>query len=137
MKPSDIKKTLNKYLDRHYEVCDNRFYHVNTTELEYGQDIVLECHIVFDFDILACEKVFRRWAFANGLDKDSFGSAYKKPVYWSAEMAQDLQGFHGMDVTAELELLLVQEIANEIDRQIINDLLAINGNQIITPYRQD
>ena len=137
MKPIEIKKTLHKYLDKHYKVCDNKFYHADSSDLEYGQDIVLECHVVFDIDILACEKVFRRWAFANGLDKDSFGSAYKKPVDWSAEMAQDLQGFHGMDVTAELELLLVQEIANEIDRQIINDLLAINGNQNITPYRQD
>lgn len=52
-------------------------------------------------------------------------------------MVQDLQAFYYIDAEAELRGLLAQEIANEIDREIINNLLAINGNQIITPYRQD
>ena len=52
MKPIEIKKILDKYLNKHYVVCNNKFYHVNTTQLEYGQDIVIECHVVFDFDIL-------------------------------------------------------------------------------------
>ena len=54
---------------------------------------------------------------------------------WTPEMVQDLQAFHNIDAEAELTALLTQEIANEIDREIINDLLAINGKQIITPYR--
>lgn len=152
MKPIEIKKILDKYLNKHYVVCNNKFYHVNTTQLEYGQDIVIECHVVFDFDILECEKIFRKWSFSNGLQKKEFGSAYKKP-FWTVEMSDDLHAFHHIDAEAELINMLSQEISNEIDREIINDLIAINGNEIdreiitdliaingnqdITPYRED
>jgi hypothetical protein len=48
---------------------------------------------------------------------------------WTPELAQDLQAFHGIDVEAELTALLSQEIAREIDREIINtitqDLVAV------------
>ena len=121
-----------RYLNRNYRVLENNFTDVYAN-VEYGQDIVLECYTIFDFDILDCERLFKRWAFANGLDEEKFGKAYKRPIYFSTELAQDLQGFYGLDVTAELERQLVQEIAHEIDKQIINDLRQINGIENITP----
>jgi hypothetical protein len=121
-----------RYLNRNYRVLYNNFTDVYAN-VEYGQDIVLECYTIFDFDILDCERLFKRWAFANGLDEEKFGKAYKSPIYFSTELAQDLQGFYGLDVTAELERQLVQEIAHEIDKQIINDLRQINGIENITP----
>lgn len=45
---------------------------------------------------------------------------------WNPGLAQDLQAFHAIDTEAELTALLGQEIANEIDNQIIQDL---NNNQ--------
>lgn len=45
---------------------------------------------------------------------------------WTPELAQDLQGYHAIDAEAELTAMLGNEIANEIDRQIIQDL---NDNQ--------
>jgi hypothetical protein len=42
---------------------------------------------------------------------------------WSPEMAQDLNAFHTMDAEVELTGILSEQIAIEIDREILNDLL--------------
>ena len=42
---------------------------------------------------------------------------------WSPEMAQDLNAYHSMDAEVELTQILSEQIALEIDREILNDLL--------------
>lgn len=47
---------------------------------------------------------------------------------WSSEAAEDLRAFHGLDAETEIVSAVAQEIAMEIDREIINDLfLASTG----------
>ena len=41
---------------------------------------------------------------------------------WSSEAAEDLRAFHGLDAETEIVSLISQEIALEIDREIIQDL---------------
>jgi hypothetical protein len=41
---------------------------------------------------------------------------------WSSEAAEDLRAFHGLDAETEIVSAVAQEIALEIDREIINDL---------------
>ena len=41
---------------------------------------------------------------------------------WSPELAQDVSAFHNIDAEAELTALLSEEIAAEIDREILRDL---------------
>ena len=41
---------------------------------------------------------------------------------WSPELAQDVSAFHNIDAEAELTALLSEEIAAEIDREILKDL---------------
>lgn len=41
---------------------------------------------------------------------------------WSPEMAQDVQAFHNIDAEAELTSILSEQIAAEIDREILRDL---------------
>jgi hypothetical protein len=41
---------------------------------------------------------------------------------WSPEMAQDVSAFHNIDAEAELTALLSEQIAAEIDREILRDL---------------
>lgn len=43
---------------------------------------------------------------------------------WSAEAAEDLRAFHGVDAETEMVSAIAQEIALEIDREIIQDLFA-------------
>ena len=41
---------------------------------------------------------------------------------WSPELAQDLQAYHRIDAEAELRRLLSEELARNIDREIINTI---------------
>ena len=41
---------------------------------------------------------------------------------WSPELAQDVSAFHNIDAEAELSALLAEQIAAEIDREILRDL---------------
>jgi hypothetical protein len=42
---------------------------------------------------------------------------------WSPELAQDLNAYHSMDAEVELTSILSEQIALEIDREILNDLV--------------
>ena len=42
---------------------------------------------------------------------------------WSPELAQDLNAYHSMDAEVELTQILTEQIAREIDREILGDLL--------------
>ena len=46
----------------------------------------------------------------------------KMRAQWSPELAQDVQAFHNIDAEAELTSLLSEQIAAEIDREILRDL---------------
>ena len=47
----------------------------------------------------------------------------KMRAHWTPELAQDLEAYHSIDAEAELTALLSEEIAAEIDREIIIDLV--------------
>lgn len=47
----------------------------------------------------------------------------KMRAHWTPELAQDLEAYHSIDAEAELTALLSEEVAAEIDREIIVDLI--------------
>ena len=50
---------------------------------------------------------------------------------WSPELAQDLNAYHSMDAEVELTSILSEQIALEIDREILSDLLTqANGSHM-------
>lgn len=50
-------------------------------------------------------------------------STRKMRAHWTPELAQDLEAYHSIDAEAELTALLSEQIAAEIDREIILDLI--------------
>ena len=42
---------------------------------------------------------------------------------WSPELAQDLNAYHSLDAEVELTQILSEQVALELDREILNDLL--------------
>lgn len=54
----------------------------------------------------------------------------KLKARWTIEAQQDLRAYHGIDAEAELTAAASREIGLEIDREIINDLLAGAGSNI-------
>ena len=58
------------------------------------------------------------------IDRDTVTAKTRKlKTVWTPEAAQDFKSYHGIDVEAELTALMSQEIALEVDREIISDLL--------------
>lgn len=49
----------------------------------------------------------------------------KLKTQWTPELAQDLAAYHSIDAEAELTALLSEELAAEIDREILRDLIMI------------
>jgi len=50
-------------------------------------------------------------------------STRKLRAKWSPELAQDLNAYHSLDAEVELTQILSEQIALEIDREILNDLV--------------
>ena len=53
---------------------------------------------------------------------------------WSPELAQDVSAFHNIDAEAELTALLSEQIASEIDREILRDLRSVGAWQARWDY---
>ena len=52
--------------------------------------------------------------------------ARRLKALWSSEAAEDLRAFHGLDAETEIVSVIAQEIALEIDREIIQDLFRVS-----------
>jgi hypothetical protein len=61
----------------------------------------------------------------------------KMKASWTPELAQDLQAYHSLDAEAELTSLLSEEVAAEIDREIIRDLINVATYQTAWPYARN
>jgi len=58
----------------------------------------------------------------------------KMKAHWTPELSQDLAAYHSIDAEAELTALLSEELAAEIDREIIRDLIRVAPFQTSWSY---
>jgi len=80
--------------------------------------------------ILAFWKRYRELEFEDRIGEVSFDlqsvtvsvTERKLRAQWSPELAQDVAAFHNIDAEAELTALLSEQVAAEIDREILRDL---------------
>jgi len=78
----------------------------------------------------ATYKIYKNLEFEDKIGEVSFDlmsvtvsvEERKLRAQWSPEMAQDVAAFHNIDAEAELTALLSEQIAAEIDREILRDL---------------
>jgi hypothetical protein len=56
----------------------------------------------------------------------------KLKAKWTPELAQDLNAYHNLDAEVELTSILSEQVALEIDQEILNDL--VNGQTAATKY---
>ena len=81
-----------------------------------------------DFEVTY--KIYKSLEFEDKIGEVSFDlqsvtvsvTERKLRAQWSPEMAQDVAAFHNIDAEAELTALLSEQIAAEIDREILRDL---------------
>jgi hypothetical protein len=86
-----------------------------------------------DFNLTAFTAVYRTYEnleFQDEIGEVSFDlqsvtvsvTERKLRAQWSPELAQDVAAFHNIDAEAELTALLSEQVAAEIDREILRDL---------------
>ena len=123
------------YIKKYYYVKDGVFFN-KYHEHEYGNDIIRELPKIFSVDREDCIEVFKNWSESYGvdyLDVDAYDS-HRLNAFWSPEFADDMSHHYvmGVDVANEMTSMLSEQIAAEIDAQILLDLRGqINSNELL------
>jgi hypothetical protein len=84
----------------------------------------------FDNAFTGTYRIYKNLEFEDRIGEVSFDlmsvtvsvTERKLRAQWSPEMAQDVAAFHNIDAEAELTALLSEQVAAEIDREILRDL---------------
>jgi hypothetical protein len=120
-------ESVLKYISKNYEIKNHRIWDIHDPHEVKGDYVSKSLIIIFQYSKWYCDYCLKKWALNKGLPEKEWGDAYWKGlrVTWSPEMIQDLQAFHNIDAEAELTALLSQEIANEIDNEILNNLFGL------------
>jgi hypothetical protein len=95
-----------------------------------GLTITINGTSVVDSQFTATYRVYKTMEFEDRIGEVSFDlqsvtvsvTERKLRAQWSPEMAQDVAAFHNIDAEAELTALLSEQVAAEIDREILRDL---------------
>ena len=113
-----------KYLSKNYTIKDGGFWDIHDPHKEHYDYIIKSLAIIFSFNNNLCKHCLKRWSLKNGLNYEQWVKLSTHLRFtWTPEMAQDLHAYHGMDAEAELTAILSHEIAQEIDRNILNHLI--------------
>jgi hypothetical protein len=125
MEFNDNAEQLLKYLDKSYYIREKKFFRYYDDIQEWGYEINTSLSTIFGFDNEFCENIFKNWIYAKEFTEEDLTSAWghrKLKATWSPEMVQDLQAYGIINAEDELVRALSQEIAREIDAQILTDL---------------
>jgi hypothetical protein len=119
-----------------YDVCDaNGAIYLNVDLESYSPTAGFSPYTVADSTLTGTDFVisYRQYAsleFEEEIGEVSFDlqsvtvsvTERKLRASWSPELAQDVSAFHNIDAEAELTALLSEQIAAEVDREILRDL---------------
>jgi hypothetical protein len=130
MEESQKQALIFGYLNKYYYI-ENGIFLNKYGDQEWGYDIADELPKILSFGKEDCVETFKKWAEYRGVNYVDNRIAYgtrRLNVTWNPELAQDLAAFHSIDAEAELTAMLAEQVAQEIDAQILMDL-----RQLIQP----
>lgn len=117
------------------DLCDEEGSMYVYVDLQSYADTTGFANITVDSNFLASDisltfRVYKDLEFEDKLGEVSFDltsvtvsvTERKLRASWSPELAQDVSAFHNIDAEAELTALLSEQIAAEVDREILRDL---------------
>jgi hypothetical protein len=131
------KKSNGSYPSGKYQdICDEQgMMYLNVDMQGYTSTSVFSnTTLAHDFspasDITLTFRVYQDLEFEDHIGEVSFDlssvtvsvTERKLRASWSPELAQDVSAFHNIDAEAELTALLSEQIAAEVDREILRDL---------------
>ena len=120
----------------YYDICDaDGFIYLNMDLQTYSATAGFSDHTVAGStlvgeDFVATYRQYATLEFEDQIGEVSFDlqsvtvsvTERKLRATWSPELAQDVSAFHNIDAEAELTALLSEQIAAEVDREILRDL---------------
>jgi hypothetical protein len=121
---------------QYYDVCDQEgFIYVEVDLQAYSSTAGFSNYTVAGStlvkgDFTASYRLYETLEFEEEIGEVSFDlqsvtvsvTERKLRASWSPELAQDVSAFHNIDAEAELTALLSEQVAAEIDREILRDL---------------
>jgi hypothetical protein len=129
-------KQTNTYNGARFnDICDEAgFMYINLDLQTYGAtgftNHIVTGSTLIGTDFLVGYRTYSSMEFEDELGEVSFDldsvtvsvTERKLRASWSPELAQDVSAFHNIDAEAELTALLSEQVAAEVDREILRDL---------------
>ncbi len=118
------REEIVNYLNKYYFIKEWYFFN-RQHEQEWGLEIIETLVKVFCHGVTLTENTLKDWAFGHGFSEENYLKATgtrRLKATWSPEMANDLGRYGIIDAEEQLISLLSEEIAREIDAQILLDL---------------
>ena len=124
-----MKKLIHDFLNSNFSVKDKLVIGENGVPCRSNK-VSQTLTLVFAYSRKELKWYIKSWIKKQdkSFDFNKWWSKITFNVTWSHEMAQDISAYHGIDVQAELEAVLAQQLALEIDAQIIRDLFRFENN---------
>jgi len=120
---------------KYYDICDQTGALYVSVDLQtYGATGFVNysngAHTLVSSDFVVTYRTYATMEFEENIGEVSFDlqsvtvsvTERKLRASWSPELAQDVSAFHNIDAEAELTALLSEQIAAEVDREILRDL---------------
>jgi hypothetical protein len=124
-----VKKLIHKYLNSNFSIKDGSLIDNNSS---YFKSTRLSQALTLIFGLTHKQLKWYIKSWVKKQDKSfDFNKWWSKKTFnytWTHEMAQDISAYHGIDVQAEMEAVLAQQIALEIDTQILRDIVFAENN---------
>tara|TARA_R110000868_G_scaffold230091_1_gene483236 strand:- start:784 stop:1356 length:573 start_codon:yes stop_codon:yes gene_type:complete len=124
MENFERQEEIVKYLDRYYFVKEGIFFN-KQHEQEWGVNLLEYLVKIFCHDVDFTHDTLKDWYYSKGYDENAYNlslGSRKLLATWSFDKITDLQRYGVMDAEAELIKMISDEIAKEIDAQILKDL---------------
>jgi hypothetical protein len=124
MEHNEIHKEVVRFLNKNYHIVEG-FYFNRDDEQEWGLFVIETLVKVFGYEVYLTEEIFKEWVFSKGSSEEDYAKAVgskRLKATWKTETANGLRRY-GID-SAEEQLIniLSEELAREIDAQILLDL---------------
>ena len=124
-----MTKYILKYLDTNFYVKENVVYTCADTII-LSTTLSKELELIFGLKRKVLKFFIKKWLLSKNANFPfkRYWNITVKPNTFNSEMIQDLQGYYGIDIVAELEATLVREIEAEIRSNVMNNLMAAVGD---------
>ena len=128
-----MKKLIHRYLNENYGWKYDALILLQPKEFANFRNVIKDLNTVFNLTRKQTKWYIKSWVRKTNSRVD-FNTLWRNAIFilkatWSPEMAQDISAFHGIDAEAELTAMLSEQMAQEIDRLILNRILNFENEQ--------